>query len=255
MNINKFNRPEFGTLTSITNEETGITLFVGKEVSDIFGHTNLTQAIKSAHLNPDEFKVIDLKKFKDFKNQLTNSKLVGQRSSSITMLTESGMYKLALSSNLEKAKPFRDWIASEVLPSIRKKGYYSIANQTQAIMLHTNVNIQKQNSRDVNAKLIVKGLDAVIQYNRNSCIMHTGKTPHEVKAYGKTIGLKSVERSSAKEVLRHTKPELACSMSFVDSLVKDGYDPKTCTELSLKAAVPLFEGMIELGISPAELNS
>ena len=55
-------------------------------------------------------------------------------------------------------------------------------------------------------------------------------------------------------MLRNTKPELACSMSFVDSLVSKGYDLKTVSELSLKCAIPLFQGMLELGIKPAELN-
>ena len=43
-------------------------------------------------------------------------------------------------------------------------------------------------------------------------------------------------------------------MSFSDSLVKQGFDLKTVSELSLKAAVPLFQGMIELGINPQTLE-
>ena len=43
-------------------------------------------------------------------------------------------------------------------------------------------------------------------------------------------------------------------MSFTDSLVAKGFDLKTISELSLKAAVPLFQGMIELGIKPKELE-
>jgi len=43
-------------------------------------------------------------------------------------------------------------------------------------------------------------------------------------------------------------------MSFTDSLVKKGFDLNTVSELSLKAAVPLFQGMIELGVKPSELN-
>ena len=255
MKIQKFTRPEFGTLTTFTSDTTGITLFVGKEVADNWGHSNLTQAIKSASLNSDEYKVFDLKPYKDFKKQLTNLKLIGCRTSSITMISESGMYKLALASNLEKAKPFRDWVASEVLPAIRKKGYYSIADQSTAIMIHTNTAIQKQNSKDINAKnYIEKGIESVIEYNRNSCLLHTGKSPKEIKEIGKSAGLKSEECKSAKEVLRHTKPELACAMSFTDSLVKKGFDLKTVSELSLKSAVPLFQGMIELGIKPAELS-
>jgi len=255
MKIDKFTNDSFGSLTTITSEQTGVVMFLGKQIAELWGHTNLTQALKAAALNDNEYKVVKLAKFKDFKKQLTNSGLVGERTSNITLLTESGMYKLALCSNLEKAKPFRDWVASEVLPSIRKNGYYTLASQTKEVLIHTNVAIQKANSKDINKKnYIENGLDSLIQYNRQSCLLHTGKTTKEIKKYGKDIGLKSVERSSAKEVLRHTKPELACAMSFTDSLVKEGFDLKTVSELSLKAAVPLFQGMIELGITPKELK-
>lgn len=256
MNIVKFKKEEFGTLTSIVNEETGTVMFVGKEVSDNWGHTNLTQAIKSAKLDNTEYKVIDLKKFTEFKKQLTTSGLVGQRASNIIMLTESGMYKLVLASNMEKSRPFRNWVMGEVLPSIRKKGYYSIAdNKTEGLMLHSNTDIQKNNSKLINKKNFEeKGTFATIEYNKKSFELHTGTTPSKMKKIGKEQGLKSKDRSSGKEVLRHIKPELACAMSFTDSLVQKGFDLKTVSELSLKSAVPLFQGMIELGILPAELG-
>jgi len=255
MKIDKFTNQSFGSLTTITNEKTGVVMFLGKQVASLWGHTNLTQALKAAKLNESEYKVIKLVNHKEFKKQLTNSGLVGDRTSNITLLTESGIYKLAFASNLSKAKPFRDWVTMEVLPSIRKNGYYSLANQTKEVLIHTNVAIQKENSKEVNKKYYTEsGVDAVIEYNQKSCLLHTGKTPQEIKNYGKEIGLKSSKRSSAKEVLRNTKPELACAMSFTDSLVKEGFDLETVSELALKAAVPLFQGMIELGIKPKELK-
>jgi prophage antirepressor-like protein len=255
MKIEKFTKSEFGTLTTITNPKTGISMFIGKEIAKIWGHTNLSQAIRTAKLNPEEYRVIKLSDYPEFRKEVYQSNLVTSRTPTFTILTESGMYKLALASNFEKARPFRDWIASEILPSIRKKGYYSIADQKETILLHTNVSIQKQSSRDINAKhFIERGIEAVIEYNRNSCLLHTGKTPNEIKKIAKDAGMPSITRTSAKEVLRHTKPELACAMSFTDDLVKKGFDLKTVSELSLKCAVPLFQGMIELGIKPKELE-
>lgn len=254
MKIDKFTKPEFGTLTTITSDKTGVVMFVASEVGKMFGHTNMKQVVKRI-LNEDEFKVVSKSKYGDFFNMLVSNKMLPSKAQRIQLVTESGLYKLALFSNLEKAKPFRDWVASEVLPSIRKNGYYSIANQSESIMIHTNVAIQKSNSKDINSKnFIEKGLDSVIEYNRNSCLLHTGKTTTEIKQIGKQKGLKTTERNSAKEVLRHIKPELACAMSFTDSLVQKGFDLKTVSELSLKAAVPLFQGMIELGIKPKELE-
>ena len=43
-----------------------------------------------------------------------------------TFINESGFYSLVLSSKLETAKKFKHWITSEVLPSIRKYGYYKL---------------------------------------------------------------------------------------------------------------------------------
>ncbi len=254
MKIAKFAKSEFGTLTTITSEKTGVVMFVAAEVGKMWGHTNMKQVVGRI-LNTDEYKVITKSKFPDFFKSLVGNNLLPAKAQRIQLVTESGLYKLALASNLDKAKPFRDWVAGEVLPSIRKHGYYSIADQSAAIMIHTNVDIQKSNSKDINKKnLIERGLESVIDYNRTSCLLHTGKTPSEIKEIGKEMGLKSVDRNSAKQVLRTVKPELACAMSFTDSLVKKGFDLKTVSELSLKAAVPLFQGMIELGIRPAELE-
>lgn len=43
------------------------------------------------------------------------------------VVNEPGVYQLLLGSNVEKAKPFRKWVTSEVLPSIRKTGGYSLS--------------------------------------------------------------------------------------------------------------------------------
>jgi len=115
------------------------------------------------------------------------------------------------------------------------------------------VAIQKMNSKDINrVNYIDKGIDAVIEYNRMNCLLHTGKLPHEIKQIGINAGLKSKETQSAKEVLRHINPAVACAMSFTDSLVKKGFDLKTISELSRQSAIPLFEAMIKIGINPID---
>lgn len=254
MKIEKFTKSDFGTLTTITNEQNGVVMFLAPEIGKMWGHTNMRQVI-SRILNPSEYKVLKKSQYPSFFKLLVSNNLLRTKAQHIQLVTESAVYKLALASNLEKAKPFRDWVASEVIPSIRKHGYYSIANQKEPIMLHTNQGIQKQNSKEINAKnFIERGVEGIIAYNKNSCILHTGHSPSDIKKAAKKAGLPSKDRTSAKEVLRHTKPELACAMSFTDDLVKKGFDLKTVSELSLKCAVPLFQGMLELGIKPKELE-
>jgi prophage antirepressor-like protein len=254
MQINKFTKSDFGTLTTLTSDKTGVVMFLAPEIGKMWGHSNMRQVVNRI-LNESEYKVITKSKHPEFFKELVSNKLLPSKAQRIQLITESAVYKLALASNLEKAKPFRDWVTSEVLPSIRKNGYYSIANQSEAILIHTNTSVQKQNSKDVNKKhFIEQGIESVIEHNRQSMLLHTGKTPPQWKKIGKEQGLKSKETSSGKEVLRHIQPEIACAMSFTDSLVSKGFDLKTVSELSLKAAVPLFQGMIELGITPLELK-
>lgn len=118
---------------------------------------------------------------------------------------------------------------------------------------HTLRAMQIQHSKEVNAEMYNRGGRAkVISYNQSNCQVRTGKLPGEVMLYGKEIGLKAKERSSAKEVLRHTHPEKACGMSFADSLVVSGGDEVKSLALSVRAE-DIFKGMMELGITPCEL--
>ncbi|MFA5299717.1 MAG: BRO family protein [Lutibacter sp.] len=255
MEICKFSKSEFGTLTTIKSEHTGVVMFIGKEIGEMWGHKNLRQAVNRL-CSKNEYKVIKLSNYPEFKNQLlSNNLLQSSNAPSIMLLTESAVYKLALSSNLDKAKPFRDWVTSEVLPTIRKNGFYTIANQAEKILMHTDINIQKQNSKEANKKNFIEaGVDAIIKYNKQSCLLHTGKTPTEIKEIGRVNGLKSNERTSAKEVLRHIKPAIAGGMSFTDDLTNKGFDLKTASDLSKQYVIPLFENMIELGMKPKEIT-
>lgn len=70
----------------------------------------------------------------------TEDKLVCQIDSagqkrSVTIINESGLYSLILSSKLESAKRFKHWVTSEVLPCIRKTGGY-LENYFYLVLLH-----------------------------------------------------------------------------------------------------------------------
>ena len=51
----------------------------------------------------------------------------------LVFINESGFYSLLFDSNLESAKKFTRWITSEVIPSIRKYGYYRVFNNPKTI--------------------------------------------------------------------------------------------------------------------------
>jgi len=244
MEIKNFVKSEFGKLTTITSPATGVTMFVGQEIAELFGHTNLTQGIKAARLSDSEYKVVDLRGFKEFKEQLTNLKLVGQRASYITMLTESGMWKMVLSSKLQKAQAFQDWVASEVLPSIRKTGGYSFSQlEFTQIADQTIREVQIENSKAVNTKKYEDGgVPAIIGHNVDNCKQVSGFTPSEIK---RMAGKKN---KSAKEILRETNPELAATMSLNDFLVSQRQVKLESLKKLDQAAITVFKEILKLGI-------
>lgn len=105
--------PEFGELRTV--EIDGETWFVGKDVAAALGYKKPENAIAN-HVS-DEDKTSTL-----IQGSGSNYK------SKATIINESGLYSLILSSKLPSAKEFKHWVTSEVLPSIRKNGAY-IRNQ------------------------------------------------------------------------------------------------------------------------------
>ena len=103
--IQVFNNPEFGEIRTveINNEP----WFVGKDIAVALGYKDTVNAIK-AHVD-DEDKA---------GWQITTQ--FGAKET--TVISESGLYALVLSSKLPTAKKFKRWVTSEVLPSIRKHG-------------------------------------------------------------------------------------------------------------------------------------
>ena len=88
--------------------------FIGKDVAKILGYRDTNQAIR---------KHVDKEDRKYFPVETTG---YSKRGRPPIILNESGFYSLVLSSKLETAKKFKRWVTSEVLPAIRKFGYYKL---------------------------------------------------------------------------------------------------------------------------------
>ena len=108
--IKIFDNPEFGKVS--TMEINGEPYFVGKDVAEILGYSKARNAI-SSHVDSE-----------DKKDAPIQGDLGGTQE--MTVINESGLYSLILSSKLPKAKEFKRWVTSEVLPSIRKHGAYAV---------------------------------------------------------------------------------------------------------------------------------
>lgn len=85
--------------------------FVGKDVANILGYSNTRKALQDH---------VDLE---DKKDGVTIRDSIGRNQKS-TVINESGLYSLILSSKMPNAKRFKRWVTSEVLPAIRKHGAY-----------------------------------------------------------------------------------------------------------------------------------
>lgn len=109
-----FENAEFGQIRTVQlNNET---YFVGKDVAEALGYANPKNAVPKHVSEEDKLS--------------TQIEYAGQRRE-VTVINESGLYALIFGSKLESAKRFKHWVTSEVLPSIRKTGAYSIPMTTE----------------------------------------------------------------------------------------------------------------------------
>lgn len=141
-----FSNNEFGELTVIEMENEP--WFIGNEVATTLGYSNTWDALAN-HVDTEDKKRLN---FKAHRETRLATLWKGNDFSDKTLINESGLYSLVLSSKLESAKRFKRWVTKEVLPSIRQKGSYqamvsqvspeirailNLDNQTQ--ILHTKV--------------------------------------------------------------------------------------------------------------------
>lgn len=106
--IEVFTNAEFGQVRTLTIDDEPY--FVGKDVAIILGYAKPTDAVR---------KLVD-EEDRGISKMETPSGI-----QEMTIINESGLYSLILSSKLPNAKRFKRWVTSEVLPSIRKTGSYN----------------------------------------------------------------------------------------------------------------------------------
>lgn len=110
--VQVFENTQFGKVRIVVID--GEPWLVGKDVATALGYTNPRKALID-HVDDED------------KNTVTiRDGIPGNPN--MTVINESGLYSLVLSSKLPDAQKFRRWVTSEVLPSIRRNGGY-IAGQ------------------------------------------------------------------------------------------------------------------------------
>ena len=111
-----FKNEEFGQIRTCTMN--GETYFVGKDVASALGYKNTMDA---------------LMRHVDDEDKQTSGFTMGSHRYSMTVVNESGLYSLILSSKLDSARRFKRWVTSEILPAIRKNGHYELEQRTRKL--------------------------------------------------------------------------------------------------------------------------
>lgn len=124
LELKLFQNDDFGTIRTVILD--GEPWFVAADVCKILEHSNPTIAMNG---------------LEDFEKTKLN---LGLQGGNTNIISESGFYTLVLRSRKSIAKPFRIWVTSEVLPSIRKTGRYIAPseNKMEAMLSDMNCNMK-----------------------------------------------------------------------------------------------------------------
>lgn len=166
-NLKIFSNYEFGKIRTIIDENNE-PWFVGRDVAEILEYASPANAIKK-HIEDEDKGVTEL--------------MTPGGKQKMTIINESGLYSLIFSSKMDKAREFKRWVTSEVLPDIRKHGAYmtdgvierTLTDPDYLIMLATNLKEEKakralaeaQNERNKPKVLFADTVSA----SKRSCLM------------------------------------------------------------------------------------
>ena len=181
--------PEFGELRTV--EIDGEPWFVGKDVATALGYTDTFGALK---------KHVDTADKQNCQNDSFNTPR------GMTIINESGLYSLILSSKLPSAKEFKHWVTAEVLPSIRKNGAYirNQENMTPAEIVARGL---------IAAQKIIEEREKEIVHLNNRCGRLTQTIAEKqdvINAISRNVPAPT-KRMMLNRVMRRRSPELAQS--------------------------------------------
>lgn len=106
-----FQNPKFGQIRTL--EINGEPWFVGKDIAEVLGYSDTKSALAD-HVDAEDKQIIQ-------RGQIATLEVPNR---GLTIINESGLYSLVLSSKLPAAREFKRWITREVIPAIRKNGGY-----------------------------------------------------------------------------------------------------------------------------------
>ena len=124
-----FENEQFGKVRVVQIEDDP--WFVGKDVAAALGYSDTKSALKD-HVDVEDKQIIQ-------RGQIATLDIPNR---GMTIINESGLYSLVLSSKLPSAKVFKRWVTSEVLPAVRKHGAYVTPSTLEQMIADPDTTIQ-----------------------------------------------------------------------------------------------------------------
>lgn len=217
-NIQVFENSEFGSIRTVEiNKEP---FFVAKDVAEILGYSNSRKAIID-HVDEED-------------KGVTKCDTLGGVQE-LSVINESGLYSLVLSSKLPTAKRFKRWVTSEVLPAIRKTGGYigGAENMTEAEIMARAVLIGQRTIEEQKRK--IDSLQNEIDVNR----------PKVLFADAVSASHTSILVGELAKILRGNGCNIGQNRLF-ERLRNDGYLMKCGTSKNIPTQRAMEMGLFEI---------
>ena len=155
----------------------------------------------------------------DPEDRIESTVLTNGGNQKASFLSESGLYTVLLRSNKQNAQAFRRWVTREVLPSIRRQGFYASEQLKAELARKEQVILQLQKKKEKKA-----GEGYVLVAHEEPCFEgHIPKTTYE------RVPLSAVSDEQRKEILT------AHNAKIVAGIIKN-----TIQEVGLRAAFEAF---------------
>ena len=187
--------------------------FIAKDICDILELDNVTNALSK--LDDDE--------------KLTLKVLRAGQNRNVNFVSESGLFALIMRSNKPEAKAFRKWVTSEVLPALRKTGFYGTAKKDNNFIDARTIPYVKVLINDIEVRMVI--IDDVEYYSIND---------YHISINSRTSANQTAKKLNAVEILAkkiwlygNTHPAWFATLKGLQLIASGSRGFKSSNQLSL----------------------
>lgn len=244
--IQTFTNTEFGSVRVVYVN--GEPWFVGNDVANVLGYTNPRKAFADHVL--------------EFDKGVTVCYTLGGNQK-LTIINESGLYSLIMSSKLPSANKFQHWVTSEVLPTIRKYGVYMTAEKLREVILSPDVmievcmNLKAEQEKNKQLTAVNKALADEISTWDNRSILNALVRKISSKCFGGNfqLGWNYFYKQYNYKYHRDVKKCKSANKSLIDRLTESQLADAVRVAASICEAKNINTGEIINEVNAARINS